>query len=319
VCTAYGPPESLTVREEPDPVPGPGEVVVDVQAAAVNFPDVLLVADRYQVHAPLPFTPGSEFAGVVAAAGPGVAAPLPGTAVSGVVRTGAFAQKVLVPASAVVPLPPGADPVVAAATAVTHGTAYSALRSVAAVAPGEWVAVTGAAGGVGSAAVVLARALGARVLAVVSTAAKAAFCTEAGADAVLDLSATADVKEGVRSLTDGGTDVVLDVVGGSLAETLLRTLRPGGRFVTVGFASGTIPCIPLNLVLLKDVAVLGFEIRSFPAHHPELAARDAAELAALHAGGIGATVTARYPLDGVVEALRLVADRRVLGKVVVTP
>jgi NADPH2:quinone reductase len=302
----------------PDPVPGPGEVVVDVHVASVNFTDVLSTAGLYQVRTPLPFTPGSEFAGVVSATGAGVGAPQPGDKVAGMVMTGAFAEKVRVPASAVVGLPPGADLAVAAATGVTHSTAYSALRSAACAAPGEWVAVTGAAGGVGSAAVVLARALGARALAVVSSAAKARFCTELGADAVLDLSATADVKGRVRDITGGGADVVLDVVGGDLAETLLRAMRHGGRFVTLGFASGTIPRIPLNLVLLKGVTVLGFEIRTFADHSPDLAARDAAELAVLHAGGLGATVSARYRLDEVIEALRSVADRAALGKVVLT-
>jgi NADPH:quinone reductase len=317
-CVAYGPPEHLVVTDEPDPVPGPGEVVVDVRFAAVNFPDVLSVSGEYQVRTPVPFTPGSEFAGVVSVTGPGVTAPLPGDTVTGMVMTGAFAEKVCLPASAVVRCPPEADLAVAAATGVTHSTAYSALRSVAAVAPDEWVAVTGAAGGVGSAAVVLARELGARVLAVVSTTAKARFCAELGADAVLDLSATADVKESVRALTAGGADVVLDVVGDGLSEPLLRATRRGGRFVTLGFASGEIPRIPLNLVLLKGVTVLGFEIRTFAQDRPDDAARDAAELASLHAEGIGATITARYRLDDVVTALRSVADRSALGKVVLT-
>ncbi|MCU1612729.1 MAG: NADPH:quinone oxidoreductase [Frankiales bacterium] len=315
-CTAYGEPEGLTLAELPDPVPGPGELVVDVEAAAVNFTDVLFVADRYQVRAPLPFTPGSEFAGRVAATGPGTTGFVPGNRVRGTGTTGAFAEKVLVPATAVVALPPDADPVLAAASGVASATAYSALRSVAAVTPGEWVAVTGAAGGVGSAAIVLARALGARVLAIVSTPAKADFCTGLGADAVLDLSSTPDVKRHVRTATGGGAAVVLDLVGGDLAETLLRALGRGGRFVTVGYASGVIPRIPLNLVLLKGVSVLGFEIRTFADDHPELAARDLAELGLLQADGLGATVTARYPLARAAEALRSVADRRAMGKVV---
>jgi len=317
-CTAYGPPEQLIVTDHADPVPGPGEVVVDVSYASVNFPDLLAVAGGYQVRTEVPFTPGSEFAGIVSAVGPGVAAPLPGAPVAGMVMSGAFAEKVKVPASAVRRLPPGADLAIAAATGVTHSTAYSALRSAAGVTREEWVAVTGAAGGVGSAAVVLARALGARVLAVVSTSEKARFCRDLGADAVLDLTVARDLKEQVRTVTDGGADVVLDVVGGELAETLLRAMRRRGRFVTLGFASGTIPRIPLNLVLLKGVTVLGFEIRTFADDRPDLAARDDAELAALHATGLGATVTARYRLDQVAEALRSVADRAALGKVVLT-
>jgi NADPH:quinone reductase len=315
-CTAYGTPEVLTLEVLADPVPGPGDVVVDVAVAAVNFPDVLFVANRYQISVPPPFTPGSEFAGTVSAVGTDVADVRLGDVVRGTAMTGAFAEKVLVPSTAVRPVPPGLDLAVAAASGVTFSTAWSALRSVAAVAPGEWVAVTGAAGGVGSAAVVLAGELGARVLAIVSTPAKAAFCADLGADAVLDLSTSPDAKAHVREITCG-VDVVLDVVGGDLAEVLLRTMRPGGRFVTVGFASGTIPRIPLNLVLLKDVAVLGFDVRTFPTHHPEQATRDAAELTGLFRRGLGAIVTDRYPLERAVEALTDVAARGTTGKVVI--
>ena len=316
-CTVHGTLDGLRIEEIPDPVPAAGEVVVDVVVAAVNFPDVLFVADRYQMSVPVPFTPGSEFAGVVSAVGPGVSAVAVGDRVSGRVMTGAFAERVLAPATAVTPVPEGVDLAAAAASGVTFATAYSALRSVAELRPSEWVAISGAAGGVGSAAVVLARHLGGRALAVVSSSAKARFCRDLGADAVVDLSTTADPKQRIREVTGGGADVVIDVVGGDLAETLLRAMRRGGRFVTVGYASGTIPRIPLNLVLLKQVAILGFDVRTFPHDHPAAAARDAAEIAVLQRQGIGATVTVRYPLERAVEALQAVAGGRTTGKVVV--
>ncbi|MDN5916555.1 MAG: NADPH:quinone oxidoreductase family protein [Pseudonocardia sp.] len=319
-CVRYGLPELLEFGRLPDPEPGPGEVLVDVHAAAVNFPDVLFVADGYQVSVPTPFTPGSEFAGVVLTAGAGADAPRPGDRVRGQVMTGAFAERIAVPADALTVAPPDADLGLAAAGGVTFATAYSALRTTAELAPGQWLAVTGAAGGVGSAAVVLGRALGARVLAVASTREKAAFCRDLGADAVLALEDHPDppaVRERIRELC-GGPDVVLDLVGGDLAEVMLRAMRRRGRFVAVGFASGAIPRIPLNLLLLKDVQVRGFEIRGFAEHEATTYARDTTELAALRDKGIGPVVSARLPLERAAEALRLVADRRATGKIVLT-
>jgi NADPH2:quinone reductase len=316
-CTRHGPPEQLTVEELPDPAAGPDDVVVDVHAAGVNFTDLLFVADGYQVSVPVPFTPGSEFAGVVSAVGEHVTGVAVGDRVAGQGMTGAFAERVSRPARSVATLASDADLVSAAATGVTFSTAYSALRSAADLRQGEWLAVTGAAGGVGSAGVVLGRALGAKVLALVSSPRKSAFCLGLGADAALDLSSTTDVRARIRELC-GGPDVVLDQVGGELAEVLLRSTRRRGRFVTVGFASGVIPRIPLNLVLLKDVTVRGFEIRGFAEHEPAAAARDAAELAALRKKGVGATVTARFPLERAAAALRTVADRAATGKVVLT-
>lgn len=319
-CLRYGEPadydEVLALEEVAAPVPGKGEVLVDVAAAAVNFPDVLLIAGRYQVRLPAPFVPGSEFAGTVAAVGPDVTSARPGDRVAGMTMTGAFAERIVVTATALRPVPEGADLAVAAAGGVASGTAYSALHGVAGVRPGEWVAVTGAAGGVGSAALLLARDAGARVLAVVSSPAKADFCTRLGADAVVDLSTTGDIKTAVRDLTGGGVDIVVDLVGGSLAETLLRTMHRGGRFVTVGYASGDIPRIPLNLVLLKGISVHGFDMRQYVELEPAAAARDASSVAALAARGIAVPVTARFPLAEVREALRAVADRATTGKIV---
>jgi NADPH2:quinone reductase len=314
-CLRYGPPEQLELAEVPDPVPGPGEVVVDVGAAAVNFTDLLFIADRYQVRVPLPFTPGSEFAGTVSAVGDDVPQRRVGDRVAGQVMTGAFAGKVRVAADDVAPVPSGADLCSAAATGVAFRTAYSALRSAGELTPGEWLGVTGAAGGVGSAAVLLGRAMGARVMAIVSTPEKARFCTHLGADAVVDLSAEPDVRAAIRR-PGGGLDVALDLVGGPLAEVVLRGIRRRGRFVTAGYASGVIPAIPLNLVLLKDVQVRGFELRGYLEHEPERARRDASELAELLGRGLAAPVSATYPLARAAEAMRTLADRRALGKVV---
>ena len=236
-CHAYGPPESLTVDELPEPVAGKGQVVVEVAAAAVNFPDVLLVADRYQFHVPVPFTPGSEFAGTVVAVGPEVKDLSVGDRVMGATLIGGFAERIAVPAAALEAVEPSVDLATAAAFGVAHRTAYHALRSVARVQPGEWVVVLGAAGGVGLAAVELGTVLGARVLAAASTGTKLALCRTKGATEVVDYT-TEDLKERIKEITGGGADVVIDPVGGAWAEAALRALRWGGRFVSVGFASG---------------------------------------------------------------------------------
>jgi NADPH2:quinone reductase len=318
-CHTYGPPESLTIDEGPDLVAGPGEVVVAVEAAAVNYPDVLIAANRYQISIPVPFTPGSEFAGRVDSVGEGVTGLAPGDAVHGSCFTGAFAEQVAVPAGALTRLPPGVDFAEAAAFSVVYGTAYHALRSVAECAPGEWVVVLGAAGGVGLAALDVALALGCRVLTAASSADKLAVCTARGAEAVVNY-AEEDLKARIRALTGDGADVVIDPVGGPYSEAALRACRWGARFVTVGFAAGEIPRIPLNLVLLKGVIVKGFEIRTFAEHAPGPAARDRKELDELFAtGALRPFVSRRYPLEQAAVALAEVAGRRAVGKVVIEP
>ena len=334
VCRAYGPPESVEVGELPAPALGPGQVRVRVDAAAVNFPDVLLVADQYQMTVPTPFVPGSEFAGVVtevagdlpaategagvaegtATEGAGVAV---GDRVAGTTMVGAFAEEVVVGADAVRRIPGGVDLHHAAAFGVAHRTAYHVLRSVAGLQHGDELVVLGAGGGVGLAAVQLGTLLGARVTAVASSAAKLAAAADHGAAQCID-HRSVELRPALRELLPGGADVVVDPVGGDLSEPALRSLRWGGRFVTVGFASGTIPRIPLNLVLLKGVRVLGFQFRDFVAHAPDESTRNEAELDDLVASGravphIGAT----YPLDETAAALRHVADGRAVGKVVI--
>ena len=318
-CRNYGPPSSVVVAEVDDPVAAEGQVVVDVVAAAVNFPDVLVVEDKYQVTIPVPFTVGSEFAGTVSSLGPGVSTWRVGDRVMGSVLFGAFADRVAVRANALQEVDPAVDLATAAASGVAHRTAYHALRSFARVRPGEWVVVLGAAGGVGLAAVELASVLGARVVAAASTPEKLALCMERGAVAGVDYT-TEDLKEQIKELTGGGADAVVDPVGGPAAEAALRALAWRGRFVTVGFASGEIPRIPLNLVLLKGVVVTGFTLEGFARNQPGDFARDQAELAELYRSGrFSPHISARYPLEQAGQALADLAERRAMGKVLVVP
>ena len=314
----YGTPDVITVEDVETREPGPGEVLIDVHAASVNFPDVLIVADRYQISTPVPFTPGSEFAGVVRTVGPDVTGVHAGDAVMASTMVGAFAEQVTVPASVLTPVPEGVDLRLAAAFAICHLTVYHSLRTVAAVQPGDWVVVLGAAGGVGMASVELAKHLGAKVLAAASSPEKLEQCREAGADAVVDYERE-DLKVRIRELTEGGADVVIDPVGGPYSEPALRSTRYGGRFVVVGFAAGEIPRIPLNLIMLKGVILKGFEFLSFSTRDPEHAQRDREELfELLRTGAIRPRVSSTYTLDDVVAALQLVADRKAVGKVVIT-
>ena len=319
VCRSYGPPEDLVVDEVADPTPGPGQLLVRVHAAAVNFPDVLLIAGKYQIKIPVPFTPGSELAGEVVAAGPGsYGAPFrPGDRVFGATPTGAFAELALLDAHQVSVIPDSTDFAPAAAFGVTYRTAYHALRSVAQVTEGDWVVILGAAGGVGQAALDLAVGMKARVLAAASTEGKLEICRQRGAEATVAYDRD-DLKSAIRELTGGGARVVIDPVGGRYAEPALRALARGGTFVTLGYAAGTIPAIPLNLVLLKDITIRGMEIRTFTADHPDDTARDIRELQQMFADGrIQPYIGARFPLADAAAALRHVAERKAVGKVVI--
>ena len=315
VCRSYGSPEDLVLEDVDEPVPGPGQLLVRVHAAAVNFPDVLFIAGKYQVKIPPPFIPGNEIAGEVIAAGDGAKFE-PGQRVSGT-TFGAFAEQALLDASQAALVPDDADFASAAAFGVTYRTAYHALRSTAAVAEGDWVVVLGAAGGVGLAAVDLAVAMKARVLAAASSPEKLELCRQRGAEATVDYDRE-DLKSRIRELTGDAARVVIDPVGGPYAEPALRGLARGGTFVTLGYAAGTIPAIPLNLVLLKDICVRGMEIRTFMTDHPDDATRDMRELSEMFAAGtIRPYIGARFPLAETAAALRHVADRKVLGKVVI--
>ncbi|HUE58499.1 MAG TPA: NADPH:quinone oxidoreductase family protein [Acidimicrobiales bacterium] len=300
----------------PEPSVGRGQVRVKIRTAAVNFPDVLIVANQYQIQLQPPFVPGSEFAGEVAEVGEGVDGVAPGERVFGTTFVGAFAEQIVVPETSVTATPPSVADDAAAAFGVAHRTAFHALRSVADLKQGEELVVLGAGGGVGLAAVQLGSVLGARVTAVASSSEKLEVARKMGAQQAVVYRAR-DLRDALRELLPGGADVVIDPVGGRLAEPAFRSLRRGGRFVTVGYASGDIPKIPLNLVLLKGARILGFEIRGFMTHEAEEARSNEQELMALLASGrafpyVGAT----FALDDVAAALRYVADGRAIGKVV---
>ncbi|MBX6387400.1 MAG: NADPH:quinone oxidoreductase family protein [Frankia sp.] len=323
LCREYGSPDVVRVEEVRLPEPGPGEVRVRVGAAAVNFPDVLLIANRYQMTVPTPFVPGSEFAGVVDAVGDGAVdgtgRPLAvGDRVFGTTMIGAFAEQVVVGGSSVRPVPAGVDDAAAAAFGVAHRTAMYALRTVGGLAAGQRLVVLGAGGGVGLAAVQLGAVLGAEVVAVASADDKLAVAAANGASILINYRER-DLRSALRAEVPDGVDLVVDPVGGALSEPALRALRFGGRFVTVGFASGEIPRIPLNLVLLKGAHVLGFQMRDIMAHLAAEAERDDAELTDLLAAGrVRPHIGATFPLDDVVAALRHVGDGKAIGKTVLT-
>ena len=314
VCPDYGAPDVVRVEDLPSPTVAPGQVRVKVGAAAVNFPDVLLIANEYQISVPPPFVPGSEFAGVIVETGGDIAGLAVGDRVTGTGLCGAFAEEVAVPAEGLSPIPDGIDERTAAAFGVAYRTAYHTLRSMARVHDGDELVVLGAGGGVGLAAVQLGTQLGATVTAVASSAEKLDAAARYGAKHLVNHK-SADLRAALKQAVPGGADAVIDPVGGELSEAALRSLGRGGRFVTVGFASGVIPRIPLNLVLVKGVHVLGFNFQDVP---PDELARNEKELREhLVSGRVQPHVGAVYPLAETVDALRLVADGRAIGKVLI--
>ncbi|BBX69159.1 NADPH:quinone oxidoreductase family protein [Mycolicibacterium psychrotolerans] len=314
VCPAFGSPEVVRIEQRDVPPAGRGQVGVRVDAAAVNFPDVLLIADSYQVSLRPPFVPGSEFAGVVDEVGSGVDGFAVGDRVTGTGIAGAFAERVVVDAASLAAVPDGLDMFAAAASGVAYHTALHSLRSMARVRAGDELVVLGAGGGVGLAAVQLGVVLGAQVTAVASSPEKLAAASRYGANHAID-HRNVDLRAALRDVIPAGADAVLDPVGGGLSEPALRSLRRGGRFVTVGFASGTIPRIPLNLVLIKGVHVLGFQFQDVPA---EEFARTEEEMRTLLADRrVVPHIGAVYPLTEIAAALRHVADGRAVGKVLI--
>jgi NADPH2:quinone reductase len=315
-CEEYGGPEGVVIRDIPGPGVAPGHVLVDVAAAAVNYPDLLLIANKYQISAPLPFTPGSEFAGRVAAVGEEVTGLSAGDLVYGSIFTGAMAEQVLVPARAVALVPPGLSLTEAAGFRVTYLTAHHSLVTAGELRPGQWVVVLGAAGGVGTATVDVAVRLGARVIAAASSPERLKVCAALGAEAVVDY-VKEDLKQRIREITGDGADLVVDPVGDRWAEPALRAVRWGGRFVTVGYAGGDIPRIPLNIVLLKNITVRGLELRTWTERLPEETARALQALTELVAGGMRPAVSEVHDLADIGTAFRRVADRLPTGKVVI--
>jgi NADPH:quinone reductase len=315
VCPSYGPPEVVEVRDIPSQELAAGQARIAVKAAAVNFADVLIVANQYQLSVPPPFVPGSEYAGEVVEVADGVTEVAPGDRVFGAGMVGAFAQEANGTAQNLTRIPDGVDVRHAAAFGVAHRTAYHALRSFARLEPGDELIVLGAGGGVGMAAVQLGVALGATVTAVASSAEKLDVAKANGASRLVDHK-TSDLREALREALPGGADAVLDPVGGDLSERALRALHYGGRFVSVGFAAG-IPRIPLNLVLLKGINVTGFQMRDFGTHqHDELERNDAELMELLASGRVVPHIGASFPLAEAAAALRYVADGRAVGKVV---
>ena len=316
VCRSHGPPEVVAVDDVPSPALGPGQVRVRVGAASVNFPDVLLVAGEYQITVPPPFVPGSELAGVVEEVADDVRGIVIGERVMGTALFGAFAEEAVLGADAVRRIPAGVDLPVAAAFGVAHRTAYHVLRSVARLQPHDELVVLGAGGGVGLAAVQLGRELGASVTAVASSDEKLEVAAACGASRLVN-HRSADLRQALRECLPDGADVVIDPVGGELAEPALRSLHWGGRFVTVGYASGTIPRIPLNLVLLKGVQILGFQFVDFAQRAPDDFRRNEDELMELLGSGRAVPhIGAVFGLGEVAAALRLVAEGGAVGKVV---
>jgi NADPH2:quinone reductase len=319
LCKVYGPPESLVIEEMPPPAPGPGELVVSVKAASVNFPDVLIIQNKYQVKPPLPFSPGSELAGLVKSVGAGVTAFKPGDAVMAIIGYGAFAEEVKADAARVLPIPAGMDFASAAAFGLTYATSEHALCDRGALKPGETLLVLGAAGGVGIAAIEIGKVLGARVIACASTDEKLAVCREHGADDTINY-ATEDLRERIKTLTDGkGPDVVYDPVGGAYTELALRSIAWRGRLLVVGFAAGDIPKIPLNLTLLKGCSIVGVFWGEFARREPQRFAESMKRLGRWFADGkLKPHVSRTFPLERAADALALMAERKVKGKVVVT-
>jgi NADPH:quinone reductase len=318
VCTEFGAPELLSLVDDPAPQPGPGQVLVEVRAAGVSFVDGLIVAGRYQVRPPLPFTPGGAVAGTVAALGPGVTAPAVGTPVAGF-ATGGYASHVLLPATAAVALPAGVEPEVAAGAAESYCTLVFAVTHRVAIAPGEQVVVLGAGGGIGLAAVDVARSLGARVVAVASSAQKRAAAQAAGAEVAIDYT---DLKDAVRTATGGGADVVVDPVGGAAAESALRALATGGRYCVLGFAAGEIPRLPANIVLLRNRSVVGVDWGDWVREEagPEGSAALLADvLARIARGELHPPRPSAVPLRDAAAVLRRYADRTATGKYVLVP
>ncbi|MBI3403746.1 MAG: NADPH:quinone oxidoreductase family protein [Acidobacteria bacterium] len=319
LCKSYGPPESLVFEDVVSPAPGPGEVVVSVKAASVNFPDVLIIQNKYQVKPPLPFSPGSELSGIVKSIGDGVVNVNVGDAVMGCTGYGAFAEEIKATADRFFPIPHGMDFPTAASFVLTYGTSDHALRDRGQLQSGETLLVLGAAGGVGIAAIEIGKILGARVVACASSDDKLAVCRAHGADETINY-ATDDLRGRITQLTAGqGVDVVYDPVGGAYAEPALRAVRWRGRFLVIGFAAGEIPKMPLNLPLIKGSSIVGVYWGDFSRREPARVAESMRQLAQWWAGGrLKPHISATFPLARAADALTLMANRQVKGKVVLT-
>jgi NADPH:quinone reductase len=315
LCETLDGVDALQWRELPTPEPGPGEVRIAIRAASLNFPDLLIVEGKYQMKPPLPFVPGSEFAGTVDAVGSEVRHLRAGMPVAAIGGTGGFGTHACVPADRAIPLPPGFDIEDGAAFAFTYGTSHHALIDRGALKAGETVLVLGAAGGVGSAAVQIAKAAGATVIAATSSDEKCALCRELGADAAINYSRE-NLRDAIKAATGGrGPDVVYDPVGGDLAEPAFRSIAWRGRYLVVGFAGGGIPALPWNLALLKGAAVVGVFWGDFVRREPAASAAALQQLAKWYAEGrVKPVIDQRLPMAEVRAAYARMASRQVRGK-----
>ena len=323
VCEAWGPPSSLQLREMPSPTPGPKQVLVRTRVAAVNFPDALMVAGKYQFKPEFPFSPGGELSGEIIAVGSEVKRLSVGDKVVGIATHGAYAQETVVDANTVIPLPAhisDTDLELAGSFVLTYGTSLHALKDRANAQAGETLLVLGAGGGVGLAAVEIGKLLGMRVIAAASSAEKLQAARDRGADDTIDYS-TEDLRERIKALTEGrGVDVVYDPVGGDFAEPALRSVAWRGRYLVVGFAAGDIPKIPANLLLLKGSSLVGVFWGEFVRREPALNAENMGLLFTwLRERKINPLISRRYPLAQAPQALEALLNRQAVGKVVILP
>jgi len=318
LCKSYGPPESLVLEEVPAPAPADDEVLVDVYASALNFPDVLMIQGKYQSQPPLPFSPGGEMAGVIAQAGAKATRFKTGDRVFGGVGYGGFAEQVAVRERSLRLMPEDMSFQEASGISTTYGTSYYALKQRAALQPGETLLVLGAAGGVGLAAVELGKAMGARVIAAASSEEKLAAARAAGADELINY-ADGELKEKVKALTDGkGADVIYDPVGGELFDQCMRCINWYGRILVIGFAAGEIPRVPINLILLKSCQLVGVFYGAWSGRSPAEADANFREILDLYRQGkIRPLIGREYPLQDYAAAMRCLMERQAIGKVVV--
>ena len=309
--------DALTWKEIPTPMPQKGEVLIEIQAASLNFPDLLIVQNKYQMKPELPFVPGSEYAGIIRAVGEGVTHLQVGQAVACLSGTGGFGTHTIAPAKLCMPLPAGFPAVDAAAFIMIYATSHHALIDRAQLKAGETVLVLGAAGGVGTSAIQVAKAVGARVIAAASTDEKCALCTSIGADATINYSRE-NLREAIKSLTDGkGPDVIYDPVGGDFAEPAFRSIAWRGRYLVVGFASGPIPALPFNLALLKGASIVGVFWGDYSRREPQANAAMMAELAQWYAQGkIKPVIDSTMPMKDLKAAYAHMGSRSVKGKLV---
>lgn len=317
LCTDPTGVDALTWTEQPTPAPKAGEVLIEIKAASLNFPDLLIVQNKYQMKPPLPFVPGSEYAGVVQAVGEGVTHLRPGQNVACLSGTGGFATHVVAPAALCMPLPDGFSHVDAAAFIMIYATSHHALIDRAQLKAGETVLVLGAAGGVGTAAIQIAKAQGARVIAAASTDEKCALCLSVGADAVINYGQE-NLREAIKALTEGrGPDVIYDPVGGEYTEPAFRSIAWRGRYLVVGFAAGPIPALPLNLPLLKGASLVGVFWGDFAKREPRNNAAMMAELAQWYAQGkVKPVIDRTMPMSQLKAAYAHMGSRGVMGKLV---